>query len=734
MIKTLLASLLTFFCLSAAASGTPYAKAVFVHLYNPGDVPAFYRGRLGILQPSYERRHLVVAYRRLMGLDLNEDEARLLLPSVQEMDAVYSPDASLQEWRKARRKLGVAEVKIIPDRRGADYTNLPNCSADAFRTATRTLRGRMAEHGRHAPALRQWLQGQDAVFANCAAPGSLPTGLTATAPLWLRQDRAYQSAAALYYRGDYVLAAQGFASIAADPASPWRPLATYLVARARVRLAEAMPGTSGQLRQEALAAIERVLQDAALSSWHLDALKLRLRLTGNGKCNAGLEKSILAPRLSSTARQEVQDFLILCSSDSRGMAKWLRNLRDENHPAALREALAAWGPEHGQAWLLAAMMHGDAQGNIPGQLLQAASRLQPEDPAWLTVAYYRLRAMRGAGQDKAARELADALLAQPGLDGSARNLLLAERIGLAPDLAAFLRDARRAPVEIGYPGSENGYLASPQHIRTDPDLAWRPELRQNKAEYFDNDSGGIFNAAMPLVTLRLAAEQDSLPLHMRRQLRLASFTRAFLLGELDVELATRLAHDYPRVRELAAIGATRDVGERHFLAAVALLRLPGATPLVETGFGRLPPPDRIGLTGPRWWDMWRPCWLRAGGHWDWRNGICATRESHASPLPPPFLQGEPFRQAQEEAARLQAVAAPASLLGRIVLNWTASHTSDPRVPEALYLVVQASRYGSLDCNGGLMSQQSFRLLHTRFKSNSWATKTRHWYGDRGCLR
>ncbi len=732
MIKSLLACCLALACLPAFACLSPTATAVFVHRYNPGDVHAFYRGRLGILQPSYGRRHLVVAYRWLNGLDLDEAEARLLMPSAREADAAAAPDAAIRDWLQARSRMGGAVVRIVPDRRGADFESQPNCSADAFRTATRTLRERLARHGRNDPAVRHWLQGQDAVFSNCAGPGALPEALSASVPAWLHRDRAYQLAAARYYRGEYLQAAQGFAAIAADPASPWRSLSAYLVARARTRLAEA--GRAEQSRREADDAIARVLQDASLVPWHLDALKLRLRLaSSSGICPAGLEAAVLAPRLSPNAWQEVQDFLVLCTSGPQGPGGWLRNLRDANHGRALAEALAAWRPQHNRAWLVAALQHGDALGRVLHELLDEAATLGKEDPAFLTANYYRLRALRTEGRDEDARQLADALLALPGLDGSARNLLLAERMALARDLATFLRDARRLPVEIGYPGSETSYLATTAQMHRDPDLTWRRELRRGKAEYFDADAVSVFNAAMPLAMLRQVAEQESLPAHLRSQLRSAAFTRAYLLGKTDLDLAVRLARDYPGVRELAALGSVRNGDVRRFLVAVALLRLPGITPLVEIGFGRAQRPDRIGLEGPRWWDRWRPCWHH-GGSWDGRIGLCVSEPRRAGMVPPLFLRGAGISQAQEEAVWLQKADSPAGLLGPIVLNWATAHPNDPRVPEALHLVVRASRYAGVECAGSQASQQAFRLLHTRFKANAWAAKTHHWYGDRTCLR
>ena len=65
--------------------------------------------------------------------------------------------------------------------------------------------------------------------------------------------------------------------------------------------------------------------------------------------------------------------------------------------------------------------------------------------------------------------------------------------------------------------------------------------------------------------------------------------------------------------------------------------------------------------------------------------------------------------------------------GKVVLQWAAAHPSDSRLPEALALVVRATRYG---CNTGetaQFSKQAFTLLQRKYPNSDWAKKTPHWY-------
>ena len=131
-----------------------------------------------------------------------------------------------------------------------------NCQADAFHTAVATLQSRAKTWGAKSPELANWIKAQDAVFSNCNTGShnyygakadirpSNPTQAPSDAPLLLRQDRAYQIAAAQFYASQLAPARAGFQSIAEDRASPWRGIAAYLVARCLIREAylSAEPG------------------------------------------------------------------------------------------------------------------------------------------------------------------------------------------------------------------------------------------------------------------------------------------------------------------------------------------------------------------------------------------------------------------------------------------------------------------------------------------------------------
>lgn len=78
-----------------------------------------------------------------------------------------------------------------------------------------------------------------------------------------------------------------------------------------------------------------------------------------------------------------------------------------------------------------------------------------------------------------------------------------------------------------------------------------------------------------------------------------------------------------------------------------------------------------------------------------------------------------------------AAAAPSggAYLAAQTLAWAGTHPDDPRVPEALHLVVQAGRRACRDLQKPPVAygRTAFELLHNRYPKSEWTEKTRYWY-------
>jgi len=92
-----------------------------------------------------------------------------------------------------------------------------------------------------------------------------------------------------------------------------------------------------------------------------------------------------------------------------------------------------------------------------------------------------------------------------------------------------------------------------------------------------------------------------------------------------------------------------------------------------------------------------------------------------------FLSPAEVKTAADEAAKLREAGAAPNWLSAQTVAFAQLHPQDPRVAEALYLAVRASRYGCTDDKTGDFSKRAFDLLHRSYPNSEWAKKTPYWY-------
>ncbi|HEY9714187.1 MAG TPA: hypothetical protein V6C72_12010, partial [Chroococcales cyanobacterium] len=237
----------------APACAPVYPFAVIVNWTHP-DLPLrlFAAGNLGVIEPSWARSYLTIAYRYLdkKPLDKVEQESMLDLWHSRLKQATFGDYGVITDNLDAYLKLrnSILGVKGKPADKlymaAYSYIDAKNIRADALATAKKTLAHRLKKWGKTNSNLKQWIEGQDTVFGiGPTKAGTLPAALPATTDPLLRADRQYQIAAATMYAGDFKKAAQLFDAIAKDGKSPWAPLAPYLVARCQTNEAIATGDT-----------------------------------------------------------------------------------------------------------------------------------------------------------------------------------------------------------------------------------------------------------------------------------------------------------------------------------------------------------------------------------------------------------------------------------------------------------------------------------------------------------
>src|SRR5258705_9460293 len=154
----------------------PFAlEAVFTFtVHPPFPLDRFARGEIGVLQPTYARSYLYVAYRQLngSGFTTREQEAlNELWKDRLELRGDLGAQNAVQVWLTVRKKVpGLVESPKIDKYRNREkpneYESYLNCQKDAFENAATTLDSRIAKYGVDNPAIKDWVEAQDQVFAN----------------------------------------------------------------------------------------------------------------------------------------------------------------------------------------------------------------------------------------------------------------------------------------------------------------------------------------------------------------------------------------------------------------------------------------------------------------------------------------------------------------------------------------------------------------------------------------
>lgn len=697
-------------------------EAQFVFRLGPVNELPYYQGKLGIVQPTYRRRNLIVAYRYFSGVPLTKDEIAGPTPPPAPVPTDtqkwgYETYQGAAVWLDARSAVpGFKPVgKLIAYRKLSGENNFQtyqDCLDDTFTTAAATLRQRIAKWGLSSAEVGEWVRGQDLVFQNCSEGVHLPAELTPGADPLLASDRRYQIAAAEFYAEKFADAERDFKAIGDDAASPWRDRALYLVARTLIRKAtltgdkQAMQAAQKQLRAVLNDPASKALQPAA--SGLVEYIDGRLDPEGRmAELGAALVKPGGDPRFD----HDVTDFTSLWDKLEHGpaskcdLADWITAFQN---PDSSSHALDRWRQTKNAAWLVAALESAAANSTTAEELVAAARALRPDHPAYATAVDFGLKIVAHRAAD-AAREWADQALASPQ-PVDAHNNFLAHRQLLARDWGEFLRYAPREPVaaqvdQVDAPLSDYKAGDSPNSIGAGPQFA--------------ADSEGALNRTVPLARWVDAAQNPLLPRNLQLEMAQAGWARAMVLGRQTEArtLAERLAQIEPELAPgLRDYLTQTDSAAAQFAAVFLMLRNPGFDVEVREGWPRTTEVGKI--------DDFRDNW------WSWEQGD-ADEPKPAAPKPERaknFLPPAELAQGEKEARDLRAAAGFApDYLCQQTLDWARQHPQDARVPEALHLCVRATHFGNTGPKTTGFSKAAFQLLHAKYASSVWAAQAKFWY-------
>jgi tetratricopeptide (TPR) repeat protein len=756
-------------------------------------------GRLGILQPGYYHVYLFEAYRNLSAKPFHAAElASLGFPSTSSSQKNASPSGWPAEpenwmvtWKSTRASLlaekpensptafdpvGVTRAGMQDERYVAYY----NCLSGAFENAVHTLESRAATFGAQSAVVKEWIAAQDQVFKNCsgdlgstAKPAVIPAASHPEDPAIIRADRAYQIAAALFYAGDFDAAQKAFEGIAKDSSSLYQRIAPYLRARVLVRKGTLQANDSeydADALSEAEAQLRAVLADKNSGEYYDAAQRLlgfvRIRLHREERLHE-LEGSLQGGSSAKSLGQDVTDYLWLLdhpvltktvtiapasegkpaqkgvtvdeSSRLKGgdMTDWIFTFHRDGDDAR-QHCFERWQETKSLPWLVAALSQAEAKDSAVPALFAAVAKITPDSPAYITLAFHRLRLLEQSGNAGAARRDLDLLLSRqgPAMPISARNQFLALRMKLASNLAEFLQFAPRISADATgvapLPSGESDYdPGTPEYAVTRP--------------HFDSDASVVLTEKLPLRLLADAAKSDVLPLSLRADVAVAAWTRAVQLKNDAIarEMTPVLSALLPELQDtLAEYSSAPDGQPREFAAVFAILRNPGFRPFVSASPGRgwfysasEPHFGALDNLGDNWWSRFALSQNGQNGRGFYQM-FSTLRPSlqeiyRGGVVPEPALLSEQEKKtAADEVNALAALPSAPRWLGQLAVEWAKAHPDDARVPESLHLVVRAWRYGSTETDQNdapNYSKEAFEILRARYPNSEWTKKTPYWF-------
>ncbi len=643
---------------------------------------------------------------------------------------------AINEWYQARKK--VPGVSPMPSLTGG-------CKAEELRTAATALETMIGNQGVASPQVKQWLDAQDQAFEKCSRPSTpsmpghptpapapdIPPPLAHATPFEQAQ-RTYQIACANFYAGNFEEATQLFDAIAADRSSPWHEWAPYLAARATVRTATLSstkndPTTLAQAEAQLKVIIAAPGGDGVNPPAQRLLSFVEFRLHPEQRVEE-VVRALMRPVSEQTLAQDLSDYVGMWGYSTKGaddfyaddLTDWLATFGEGG--GSIYHSLAQWKKTASLPWLVAAIsVVPGSDANAPA-LIEAAGKVKPDSPAYVTVTFHAARLLMEQGKVDEARARLDTMLAMRGaLPRSTINELAQLRMRTARNLDELFSDAQRIPLGVTDTGDGD-------ELPSNVDVPWLSGSRLKEllaAPLFDRDGAEVLSRWVPLSIQKRAAQSPILRSGLRGQVALAAWTRAILLGDNASarELAPAVSELIPELRPSANAWLTaQDPQARRFEAAFIMLTHPGMRPYVDAGVGRVTPLDQMDSLRDNWWRFpsWYESSLTGGGR-----------------RPPPstyplFLSAAQRKSADEQWQTLSTINAP-NLLCAEAIGEAKRSPHDQRIPEALYLCISAVHLGCSSDQGTEYAKSAYSLLHRRYPENPWAQKNRFWYRGGGCI-
>ncbi len=173
-----------------------------------------------------------------------------------------------------------------------------------------------------------------------------------------------------------------------------------------------------------------------------------------------LAHAVMISNSGGAFRQNVSDYVWLLEHgnlyehyNSDDLTTWIAGL-SEVGASDPSDTIEKWKKTASMPWLVAAIIETPAGDPRAPALIEAAEKIEPDSPAFVTLTYHIARLLIGQGKTEEARKKLDALLAMRAqLPVSTVNEVMALRMKTARDLNELLVDAPRTP--LGFSDSQD---------------------------------------------------------------------------------------------------------------------------------------------------------------------------------------------------------------------------------------------------------------------------------------
>ncbi len=238
------------------------------------------------------------------------------------------------------------------------------------------------------------------------------------------------------------------------------------------------------------------------------------------------------------------------------------------------------------------------------------------------------------------------------------------------------------------------------------------------------------NTTVPLQLWSDAAHNNLIPRNLQTQIAQVGWVRAIILHDRTSArtFAQRLALLKPELTaEMHAYLAEPDPAAANFDAVFLMLRAPGFEPQLRPGWGRETAVLKRDILRDNWWA------LNSGNQFQAAASAGCRQDPGLDLYPDGKFISAAIPAQQREAGNaewskiMQHAANGVDYLCSETIAWAKAHPDDTRVPQALYLAVEATHYGPWQKSGNEWSKQAFTFLHNRYPTSPWTVKTKYWY-------